>query len=94
MLVEVWVSVGIEVEVRIGVEVPVGGVPVTVATAVSVEVAVAAPAQTLKAEELLRGVGGLLTEKSPALLLVSVQPPPALTSLEAFDGAGAGPVPS
>ena len=66
----------------------------SVATAVSVEVAVAAPAQTWKAEEVLRGVGGLTVEKSPALLLESVQPPAALMSLVAFDGAGAGPVPS
>ena len=82
-------SVGVEVEVRIGVEVSVGGVPITVATAVSVEVAVAAPAHILKAEELLRGVGGLLTEKSTALLLKSMQPPAALISLEGFAGAGA-----
>ena len=74
------------VRVMVGVEVGPPGV--------TVMVAVGCAPQGLNVELLLRGVGGLETAKSEALLSVSVQPPLRRKSLLVFAGAGAGPVPS
>src|SRR6478672_78588 len=68
--------------VGVGVLVGVAGVPVPVAVEVGVETE-----QGLKVEDVLRGVGGTMTEKSAALLSVSMQPLPARRSLAVLLGA-------
>src|SRR5437867_909772 len=65
VLVAVRVLVAVEVLVTVDVSVDVGGVPVTVEVLVLTT-------HVLNVEAVFRGVGGLMTEKSLALLSESV----------------------
>jgi hypothetical protein len=68
--------------------------PPGVTVIVDVPVGEGVTEQSLKGDALFLGVGGVLSEKSAALLLVSTQPPFNRTSLVLFAGAVAGPGPS
>jgi hypothetical protein len=92
--VVVEVEVGPRVKVAVGVIVLVDVASVEVVVTTTVSVAVPPPAHGLNGLALLRGVGGVITVKSVALLSASIQPPPARMSLALLPGAGAGPLPS